>query len=364
MGETTQLKEWFNEARYRNLAADLVAVCPGADTDRFLALTLDGLDGRSLMQRLRRTTEAFREVLPTPYPRALTVLRRLAPSVEHGFVGIVLADFVGQFGHKHFEESMDALRLFTRHGSAEFAIREFLRRDLRRTLRVMEVWSREADEHVRRLASEGCRPRLPWSFKLDALIADPTPVGPILDNLRADPSAYVRKSVANHLNDISKDNPDWVFDRLARWDLGEGRTEWIARHALRTLIKRGDSRALSIIGAGHRADVREVRLSVSPAVLKLGGRLTLKLAFSSGARADQKLVVDYAIHYVKVSGGTSRKVFKWKTATMAAGESVVWQREQQLKDFTTRKHYPGVHRVEVMFNGAVKAEARFELACD
>lgn len=361
MGESAQLKDWFNEARYRQLATDLAAVCPAADPERFLALTLDGLDERSLMQRLRRTAEAFREVLPTPYPRALAVLHRLAPRLDHGFVGIVLADFVGQFGHDHFDESMAALRVFTRHGSAEFAIREFLRRDLPRTLRVMEGWSRDTDEHVRRLASEGCRPRLPWSFKLDALIADPQPVGPILDNLRADPSAYVRKSVANHLNDISKDQPDWLFDRFSRWNLEDVRTAWIARHALRTLIKRGDPRALSVIGAGRRAEVRNVRFAVAPAVVKLGGRLTLKLAFASSARADQMLVVDYAIHYVKASGQTSRKVFKWKTGTVATGESVTWQREQRLQDFTTRTHYPGVHRVEVMFNGQALAESRFEL---
>jgi len=362
VGETAQLKDWFNEARYRRLASDLAAVCPRVDTGRFLALTLDGLDGRSLMQRLRRTAEAFQEVLPAPYPRALAVLRRLAPKMEHSFVAIVLADFVGQFGHDHYHESMEALRVFTRHGSAEFAIREFLRRDLGRTLRVMEGWAQDADEHVRRLASEGCRPRLPWSFKLDALIADPGPVAPILDSLRADPSLYVRKSVANHLNDISKDNPDWVFDRIARWNLNEARTAWIARHALRTLIKRGDPRALSVIGADRRADVRKVRLTVSPGALRLGGRLALKLEFSASARSNQKLVVDYAIHYVKASGETSRKVFKWKTGKVAAGDSVVWQREQQFEDFTTRKHYPGVHRVEVMFNGEVKAETRFELA--
>ncbi len=132
--------------------------------------------------------------------------------------GLLFLPF-GLYGHDDFEASMEALKFFTRFGSSEFAVREFLKRDLPRTLAVMEVWSRDGDEHVRRLACEGCRPRLPWSFQLGALIADPAPVVPILENLKADPSLYVRKSVANHLNDITKKHPDWVMDRLTDWPL-------------------------------------------------------------------------------------------------------------------------------------------------
>ena len=362
MSEAAQLKHWFDEARYRRIADDLAELHPGFDRKRFLTHTLEGLAERSLLQRLRRTSEAMRATLPEEFPKALAILRKLAPKFQHGFVSLVLPDYVGLYGLDHFERSMDALKFFTTFGSSEFAIREFIRRDFHRTLAVMETWSRDADEHVRRLASEGCRPRLPWSFKLRELTADPSPVGPILQNLRADPSLYVRKSVANHLNDITKDHPEWVLERIAGWDLADERTAWIAKRALRTLIKKGDRRALGVIGAGKEAEVAVESFTVSPAKVKLGGRVTLELRLRSTAKGPQRLVVDYAVHYVKQSGGTSAKVFKWKEATVEAGEVLELAKRQRIQDFTTRKHHSGKHVVEVMVNGDRKAGGVFVLA--
>ena len=236
------LKEMFDAARYRKMARDVGAVFPGFDQRRFLELALPGLESLALLQRLRRATEALHATLPEDFAKALTILREVAPSFGEGFTALVLPDFVGLYGREDFARSLDALEFFTRFGSSEFAVREFLRLDLRRTLRVMEQWSRDENKHVRRLASEGCRPRLPWSFHLRELIADPSPVAPILENLRADSSLYVRKSVANHLNDITKDHPAWVLERIGGWDLANEHTAWIAKRALRTLIKKGESR--------------------------------------------------------------------------------------------------------------------------
>jgi 3-methyladenine DNA glycosylase AlkC len=249
------LKEMFNAARFRAIAKEVTALYPRFDTNSFLARSLAGLDHLTLTQRLRRMTACLRTTLPPNYRRALGILNRLAPRIDRGFTTLFLPDFVGLYGLDDFETSMEALRYFTTFGSSEFAVREFLRRDLARTLTVMETWSRDPDEDVRRLASEGCRPRLPWSFRLDALTADPSPVIPILENLRDDPSLYVRKSVANHLNDIAKDHPSWVLDRMERWPLESPRTAWIAKRALRTLIKKGDRRALAVIGAGRKPEV-------------------------------------------------------------------------------------------------------------
>ncbi|MEQ1858969.1 MAG: DNA alkylation repair protein [Chthoniobacteraceae bacterium] len=355
------LKEWFNEARYRQIARDVAAIHRGFDTRRFLALTLPDLAPLALLARLRRATEALRATLPDDYATALDVLRELAPSFDHNFVSLVLPDFVGLYGLDDFDRSLDALKFFTTFGSSEFAIREFLRRDLPRTLRTMERWSRDDNEHVRRLASEGSRPRLPWSFKLTALIADPSPVAPILENLRADPSLYVRKSVANHLNDITKDHPAWVLDRLATWDLGHPHTAWIAKRALRTLIKMGDRRALGVIGAGERARIQLDAFSVSPRRLQLGETLTFACTITSTARRAQKLVIDYAIHYVKQSGTASAKVFKWKETTLAPGASLTLVKRQRIQDFTTRKHHAGKHAAELMVNGERIAEGAFNL---
>ncbi len=356
------LKEWFNAQRFREIAAELGELYARFDQKRFMGLALPDLDSLTLLQRLRRMTECFRETLPADYRQALRILEKLAPRIQHGFVTLVLPDFVACYGLEDFDASMQALKFFTTFGSSEFAIRHFLRRDLRRTLAVMEKWSRDKNEHTRRLASEGSRPRLPWSFRLDALIADPTPVVPILENLKADPSLYVRKSVANHLNDISKDHPAWVMDRLQSWPLDEAHTRWIAKRALRTLIKAGNRRALHLMGAGGLPEVRASNFEVAPRKVILGGRVTLSVEIESTAAQPQRLVIDYVVHYVKKSGGTSAKVFKWKEVVLGAGATISLSRSQSIRNFTTRVHYPGRHRVELIVNGERLAESSFLLS--
>lgn len=360
--EQPALKAMFDAARYRQIAAEITAIYPAFDRARFLELTLVDLDALTLMQRMRRMTASLHAVLPLDYRATLDLLRQLAPRINHGFVAITLCDYVGQYGQEDFDASMEALAYFTTFGSAEFAIREFIRRDLPRTLAVIEAWSRDDNEHVRRLASEGSRPRLPWSFRLDELVRDPSPVAPILENLKADPSLYVRKSVANHLNDITKDHPAWVMDRIGGWSLANAHTAWIAKRALRTLIKQGDARALALIGAGDKAQVRVHDLTVEPRHIRLGERLTLAFRLESTAPAPQRLVVDYIVHYVKKSGGTSGKVFKLKEFTLAPGETVQITRGQNIRDFTTRVHHPGRHEIEIVVNGETLGRDYFELA--
>jgi 3-methyladenine DNA glycosylase AlkC len=356
------LKDMFNEVRYRKIARDMAAVHAGFSQKRFLSLALPELAPLSLLQRLRRATVALRATLPSDYPVALEILRRVAPTFGEGFTALVLPDFVGCYGLDHFDLSLDALKYFTTFGSSEFAVRHFLRQDLHRTLQVMQKWSRDENEHVRRLASEGCRPRLPWSFKLTALIADPAPTLRILENLRADPSLYVRKSVANHLNDITKDHPAWVLDRVEAWDLEKPYTAWIVKRALRTLIKKGDRRALAIIGAGARAVIDLGHFRVEPRRLSLGDEVTFACRLRSTASASQRLVIDYVVHYVKQSGAASAKVFKWKEVTLQPDETLALAKRQRVRDFTTRKHHAGKHLVELMVNGERFAEGAFHLA--
>ena len=355
------LKDWFNAARYRQIADLLDEAHPGFDRKRFLTVATTGLDELTLIQRVRRATEACHATLPADFPKAVAALKRIAPQVQHGFVGIFLPDFVGQHGHGHFNESMEALKYFTPFSSAEFAIREFLKRDLARTLAVMERWSQDENEHVRRLASEGSRPRLPWSFRLDALVADPSPAATILENLRADPSLYVRKSVANHLNDISKDHPDWMLARLKSWDLAHPHTQWIAKRAARTLIKAGHQPALHLFNFGGKPAVKLSGFKVTPARLKLGQVMEFSFSLTSTSRKSQSLAVDYVIHYVKASGGTSPKVFKLRELALAAGETQVIRKRQTVRNFTTRKHHAGRHRVEIQINGRILAQGQFFL---
>jgi 3-methyladenine DNA glycosylase AlkC len=361
--ENTALKEIFDEHRFRSVAREVKILYPSFDTESFLKVALAGLDGLSLMQRLRRMTEALHATLPADYRATLEILRELAPRIKHGFATLVLSDYVGQYGLDDFEVSLDALKYFTAFGSSEFAVREFLRHDLKRTLAVMELWSRDPNDAVRRLASEGSRPRLPWSFRLNEIVADPALAAPILDNLRADASLYVRKSVANHLNDVSKSHPDWVLHKLAGWPLEIPHTAWIAKRALRSLIKAGDAQALKLIGAGGAPEVQLEKLAVTPAQVSLGERITVSFKLISMSSEAQRLVIDYAIHYVKKSGATAAKVFKLKELTLNTGQQVLIERSQSMRDFTTRVHYTGRHQVQIMVNGICLGQAFFDLKC-
>jgi len=355
------LKEIFDRARFQHIAAETATVWPGFDRKRFVGLATSGLHELGIMQRMRRTAESLQATLPPDFAEAVGIIRQLAPRIGHGFAAIALPEYVALYGRQHHRLSMEALRDLTRYGSAEFAIRHFLLEDFDATLAVMRDWARDDNEHVRRLASEGSRPRLPWSFQLKPVLADPALTLPILEALQDDPSLYVRKSVANHLNDISKDSPDWLLDRLADWPTERTHTGWIVRHALRTLIKKGDSRALGLIGTTGRPSVRVDAFAVTPSALKLGDRVFLNASLVSTSATTQRLVVDYAVHYVKKNGNASRKVFKLRETELAAGAAQSFAISQVVRDFTTRKHHPGFHRVELMVNGEVVAETGFSL---
>jgi 3-methyladenine DNA glycosylase AlkC len=355
------MKNWFNEAFYRRTAAQLAAHHPRFDAPRFLDRALAGLDELELMARLHRTAEAFHHALPLAFADQLAVLRAHAPEIGHNFAGIWPCAHVAAHGLDQPALALPALRDLTRHGSAEFAIRPFLVRDLPGTLAVMSEWTRSEDEHVRRLATEGSRPRLPWGLRLQALVADPSPTLPMLDTLRADPSLYVRKSVANHLNDIAKDHPEVVLDFVAGWDRADPRTAWIVKHGLRTLVKQGHPRALSLFGAGAEAKI-EASLSTRPKRIRLGDTLELAASLRSTGRRAQELIVDYVVHYARASGSSSAKVFKWTTLTLAPDETVELVKRQTIRDFSTRRHHPGKHLVELQVNGRRVARAEFTLS--
>lgn len=361
-GGAPLLKEIFNRERLAHIADTVTSVSPGFDRKRFMKLATDNLDALGIMQRMRQVATSLQATLPGDFPEQAEALEQMGPRAGHSFAAMALSEHVALYGAEHFDRSMQALALLTRYGSSEFAVRHFLERDPGRTLQAMMRWAGDPNEHVRRLASEGSRPRLPWSFRIRSLIEDPSPTLPILEMLKADDSLYVRKSVANHVNDIAKDHPGLVLERLSAWPRENRHTAWIVRHALRTLIKQGDARALALVGAGGKAEVDVTDFSVAPSRLSLGDRLSIAAEIRSTGAMTQRLVVDYAIHYVKKSGATSRKVFKLKELDLAAGASTALSISQLIRDFTTRKHNAGVHRVELMVNGAVLAEGAFELS--
>ncbi|MGF7155415.1 DNA alkylation repair protein [Novosphingobium gossypii] len=334
------------------------------DRASFLSAASEGLDGLSIMERVRHVADALHCALPARYVDALEIIRGMAPQLTHGFQAVAVIEFVARYGLGDFDKSMVAIADLTRFGSAEFAIRPFLVQDTERTLAMMKQWTSSADEHVRRLASEGSRPMLPWASRIPALKDDPTLAAPILEALKADPSAYVRKSVGNHLNDIAKNHPDWLLDRLTEWPTDNPDTVWIIRHALRTLIKKGKPRALALIGVTHGASVKVRRFSIEPHVVRLGETVVIDAELASTSHNDQRLVVDYRIYYARAGGKTAAKVFKLKTFELPAGQTANLKIRQAIRDFSTRRHYPGRHEVELIVNGLTMASTAFEIASD
>ncbi len=360
---STQLKEMFNAAYFARLAKETEAVFPTFKRAAFLKEVQQGNEARELNARMRHASTTLRTHLPTDFRKAVKVLKGLAPRMPKGYTALLYPDFVGQFGHDDPALSLDALKYFTSFGSSEFAVREFFRLDVKGTLKVMRAWAEDDDEHVRRLASEGSRPRLPWSFRLDAVLKDPKLTTPILERLCTDDSLYVRKSVANHLNDFSKDHPTYMVELLNTWDRTHPHTAWIAKHASRTLIKAGDPAALALFAFDTKVKVRVDELHIASKKLELGDTLEFSFTVVSEAARAQQLVIDYAIHYRKASGGTSKKVFKLKEVELPAKASIHLSKRQRIVDFSTRKHYPGEHLVEILVNGKERANAAFSLSC-
>lgn len=322
----------------------------------------DRWDARELKQRMRHVTTVLHELIPGDYRAQLEVLLAAAANTPEGFPSLVYSDFVQAYGTGDWEASVPALAAFTRLGSAEFAIRPFIASDQGRTLDQMLKWAADPDPAVRRLATEGCRPRLPWGMRLHALVADPAPILPILERLHEDPDESVRRSVANNLNDVSRDHPQVVIDLLRSWDPRPGTDTYrLARHALRTLLKRGDPGALAVLGFKAGLSVELKALSLEPPVPQIGGSARLTFTITSTLAETQPVMVDYAIHYVKAGGGTSPKVFRLGSLDMEPGVPVAYTRKLSFRQMTTRVHRPGTHRIEVLANGAVAGSLDFEL---
>ncbi|MCC6371079.1 MAG: DNA alkylation repair protein [Bacteroidia bacterium] len=355
------LKEMFNKNYYQHLAKILVELYPSFNAQGFVKDSTTGIEERSLNQRMRHTSLVLKEHLPDSYNKTIGLLSEAIARTRGGYTNLVFPDFVSQFGHHDFETSLNALQHFTKFGSSEFAIREFLKRDFDTTIRVMYRWSENENAHVRRLASEGSRPRLPWSFKLDEVINNPKITQPILNNLKADNELYVRKSVANHLNDITKENPDYMLALVNSWDKSHPHTAWIIKHASRTLIKKGHSGSLSVFDFEKNAKVKIEKFSLNKRKIKLGETLIFNFDVVSDKAKTQKLVVDYVIHYRKKSGELSPKVFKLKELKLEPKTTEHITKKQVFKDFTTRKHFAGKHLLEIQVNGKRLAQAEFDL---
>jgi 3-methyladenine DNA glycosylase AlkC len=308
--------------------------------------------------------------LPQDFEAAVAVIERALPpeldpcKTDDDFGDFIfgpLGEYVAANGLGHFDISMRALKAITKRFSMEYAIRPFLNAEPERTLAVLAEWAKDENYHVRRLASEGTRPKLPWGMKIGLSVSDAVP---LLDQLHADSTRYVTRSVANHLNDIAKVDAGLVVETLIRWK-EQGRQDtaelaWMTRHALRTLVKKGDPGAMTLLGY-----VADPPIEVGPIVLEsrdvaIGGVLAFSVEVS--AQKDAKLLVDYALEFVKADGARKAKMFKLKQFDLAAGKRVDLSKKHPLKgDATTFRLYPGTTRIVLQINGVERGAAEFEL---
>ncbi len=369
------LKASFGPQVVERIATMLVAAWPQFDAAAFVADALDGFDGLELMARGGQIAAAMRRHLPQDFERAATIVlaslaaadRMAAAEVPGGamasFLYLPHVLFVGRYGLDHFETSMRLQHELTQRFTAEFSIRSFLEHDPDRTLRQLEKWANDPNEHVRRLVSEGSRPRLPWAPRLRSFQRDPTPVLALLEKLKDDPALYVRRSVANNLNDIGKDHPQLLVDTARRWSIDAGHERrWIIEHALRSAVKRGDAQALALLGFGHRPRLTPGRVSITPRRASVGDKLTIECELLNPTRQRQSALVDLRVNYVKADGRSAPKVFKLKRIELEPGDAVVLRKRLSLADMTTRRHHAGEHKVELLLNGKPLPLGSFTLA--
>jgi 3-methyladenine DNA glycosylase AlkC len=278
------------------------------------------------------------------------------------FLYLPYAAYVRAHGAEHFEAGMAANDALTRRFTAEWSIRPFLERHPERTFARLAGWARDPSVHLRRLVSEGTRPRLPWAPRLRALVADPAPGLALLELLKDDPAEYVRRSVANHLNDVSKDHPALAVETCRRWlDGASPERRRLVRHALRTLVKAGHPGALALLGYGEPPRVEVLGARVEPARVRIGEAAVFRATLASRAAAPQALAVDLAVHFVKASGATRPKVFKGRVLDLPPRGRAEVAKRISFALHSTRTPNPGAHRVDLLVNGVTFPGAAFEV---
>lgn len=362
------LKAQFGVEVIGRLSSEIGHAYAGFNRRAFERGAAKGFEELELMDRGRHLGHMLQRHLPQDFGAAVDVLLATLPSQRNSHGGMASffylphTEFIRAHGVPHFGDAMRAMHALTQHFTAEFAIRPFLELRQAETLRQLEQWVTDPSEHVRRLVSEGTRPRLPWAPRLRAFQNDPSPVLQLLERLRDDPALYVRRSVANSLNDIGKDHPAQLTATARAWmeDASDER-RWIVAHALRSSVKRGDPAALAVLGYAGPVRLELVEKSIDPRRPRMGARVTITVVLANPSRRRQRAVVDLVVHFVKANGSANAKVFKIAVVDIAPSERAALRKTVSLAELSTRRHYPGVHRVELQINGVASRLGDFTL---
>jgi 3-methyladenine DNA glycosylase AlkC len=359
----TLKEELFNRTTISDFADHIHRVEPSFPRDTFIEACMQGLDMLELKDRMNHVATQLARYMPRSYPENLDVFERAFIDVrESRFVYGSILRYIEEHGcnDTHLELSLDALGRFTGLFSAEFAIRPFLNDYPNQTMEYVRSWAVSGDVHRRRLASEGTRPSLPWAPNVTLDYRVPLP---ILGQLYGDSERYVTRSVANHLNDIAKFDPDTVLRTLRTWKK-ENRQDpkeldYIIRHALRTLIKQGHPGALAMIGFDSDVALERVSLDLKTDRLRIGDTLDYMLTLHT--KQPQDLLVDVRITYPTKHGKTTSKVYKWTTVSTDGRTPVVLSGRRPFQHLSTRTMREGSHTIAVQVNGNEVIQRSFEL---
>lgn len=328
------------------------------NTEAFLALEPQLAD-KEMKARVHLIRDGLAIQLPNAYPEALKILVSILKDRQlTGFSVWPIAEFIQTYGLEYPELSLEALTLVTQCFTSEWAVRPFIKKYPQQTMQYLLACAKSDNVDIRRWASEGTRPRVPWGEQLPAFIQDPSATRDILEALKFDSELYVRKSVANHLNDITKDNPDYVINLLRGWQQQAGHQEikyidWIIKQALRTLIKAGHPQALALIGVEFGAAVKLDEFNLKNRNIRLNERLEFTLQLRSVSDQPQNIVLDYILHFMKANHTTSAKVFKLRTFSLPAKSIIRIDKKHLIKQITTRQYYEGLQYIEIQVNGKV-----------
>ncbi|RZK58479.1 MAG: DNA alkylation repair protein [Pedobacter sp.] len=361
------IKDIYNKPFYERLAASLEKVVPDFSSKKFIKSALaDAFYKMEWKERVQHTTKVLHDFMPKNFAESAKLMEQIVEQLradgfgEQGLVFMFLPDYVATYGLNDFENSVEVLEFLTQFISAEFAVRPFLLKYGDRMMAEMLRMSTHPNHHVRRFASEGSRPRLPWGAAIPALKKDPTLILPILENLKNDSSEYVRRSVANNLNDITKDNPDVVISIAKKWQGSGKETDAIIKHACRSLLKSGHPEILSFYGLdANHLSIKDFKIETPK--INIGGEVEFSFIIKNEDKIERYIRLEYTLYYLKNNGGLAGKVFKISEKSYPAGAEVKIKRKQSFKLITTRKFYTGHHKLSIMVNGLEMVIGDFEL---
>ncbi|MDR2351552.1 MAG: DNA alkylation repair protein [Deltaproteobacteria bacterium] len=359
-------KNIFSEKMVKDLASLLKPQDDGFKEKSFVEYVLRDFEALELKARVNRIAEALGEFLPGDFRQNTFMLLKIKdnfPSLR----GVIFPAYVAMKGlsQKDFDFSMKALGEFTKGSSSEFGVRPFIQFDLSRALGFMEKWAKSSDTDLRRLSSEGLRPRLPWGGTLWPLVEDPSKVLKILELLLKDKELYVRKSVANNLNDISKDHPDLIVTFIQKHLGNNHLTDWILKRGARTLIKKKDPKILSLFGYLLKEDPKNIlqskSIKVRPKELKIGENIEISYSLEMKKNFTGLMRLECMVDYPLTSKRKSSKLFFIKELELSGVKKVSGKKSLQFKNFSTHTQVPGVHKLKVLLNGVLLEKFSFTL---